>query len=313
MLLSIIVPVYNVEKYLRRCLNSIISDCSCYEIILVDDGSKDDSSQICDEFEIKFDYIKVIHQINGGLSDARNTGLKNAQGEYVFFLDSDDYLGSEAVPDLLECIRKNDGVDIITLSSYYIKEGIVTMHSFFHTASVKNGKDFLLEQYSCKTMQIPAWQNVYKREFLIRNDFIFKKGILHEDVQWTPRVFYKAESVSCCKLAVYYYEIRDNSISTAKDLSKNIKDFRNTVIELVDYFKVEPNKRLYRLIKDDLVKSYLSLYARGMAYDKGSEYQIPYGVLCRDLFYYSTYFKAALYYISPRLFCLIMNKYVFKK
>ena len=93
MLISIIVPVYNVENYLKECIDSILrQEFRDYEIILVDDGSKDDSGKICDEYGKKYSFISVIHKKNGGLSDARNFGLKIAKGEYILFIDSDDYI-----------------------------------------------------------------------------------------------------------------------------------------------------------------------------------------------------------------------------
>ena len=110
--ISIIIPVYNVEPYLRRCIDSVLEQTmQDYEIVVVNDGSTDNSGSICDQYANQYDQIRVIHKQNGGLSDARNTGIKAATGDYILFLDSDDYLDTDALEKLWTGVNKN--VDII--------------------------------------------------------------------------------------------------------------------------------------------------------------------------------------------------------
>ena len=125
---SIVIPVYNVAPYLRECVDSVLAQNSTdYEIILVDDGSTDNSPAICDEYAEKYSQIKVIHKTNGGLSDARNFGIKKAQGDYLMFLDSDDFWNRENVLLDLHNIIKENNPDLIIheLSSFYNSEKII--------------------------------------------------------------------------------------------------------------------------------------------------------------------------------------------
>lgn len=122
MLISIIIPVYNVERYVSICIISILEQSfQDYEIILVDDGSKDRSGSICDEYREKDSRISVIHKTNGGLSDARNAGLKQAKGEYVLFVDSDDYIGEDSLQSIAKCVEsQTQRTDVMFLEAYKV-------------------------------------------------------------------------------------------------------------------------------------------------------------------------------------------------
>ena len=122
-LVSIIVPVYNVEEYLEECVNSIISQTyTNIEIILVDDGSTDNSGELCDKYSLRDNRIEVIHKVNGGISDARNVGAKSAKGKYIYFIDSDDYIVSEAIDELVS-VALRDNSDIVFFDAKCFEEG----------------------------------------------------------------------------------------------------------------------------------------------------------------------------------------------
>ena len=231
---SIVVPIYKVEKEIDRCVGSLINQSlQDIEIILVDDGSPDDCPQICDGYAKQDNRIKVIHKKNGGLSDARNAGLLNAKGRYVLFVDSGDYIINNAC-EVLYLNASKDNLDIVIADAFRIessKESHIS-HASQSSDRVTSGADFLKEQLKYGTMHMAVWLNLYNREFLIKNDLKFKVGILHEDEQWTPRVFLKAEKVKYINFPFYYYIIRDTSITNNKDKTKNGIDLINTVFEI---------------------------------------------------------------------------------
>ena len=240
MSLSIIVPVYNVEQYLRKCVESLIKqDYSDYEIILVDDGSTDESPQICDEFvsidnrRIDNRYtIRVIHQANGGLSAARNAGLKVAKGEYICFVDSDDYWEENVLGGLMAQVEREQ-LDVLRFDyqnvrivnseelivnskeegvKYEVFEPNKTPRYIDKGNEIVDGETYLNTRmrYACY-----AWQFIIKREFA----FQFKPGILFEDTEWTPRMLLAAKRVNSTPLIVYNYYWREGSITQKFDIA----------------------------------------------------------------------------------------------
>ena len=200
MLFSIIVPVYNVKEFLPRCVTSVDKWNTKYEyeVILVDDGSTDGSSTLCDLLKDKYSNIEVIHKPNGGLSDARNIGLLNAKGEFVIFLDSDDYLADDALetigskievqfPDILfaEVIVETNGKQIGVYRKIGLKERTTYDGCTAMISELQNGK-----------FQAMSVIGIYRRAFILDNNLLFKKGILHEDEEWTPRVMANAKKVA---------------------------------------------------------------------------------------------------------------------
>ncbi len=228
-LISVIIPVYNVEEYLRECVDSVLKQTyENFEIILVNDGSTDSSGEICDEYVDKDERITVIHQKNGGLSVARNAGLSEANGDYVYFLDSDDYIAENAL-ELLIKIAEKDNSDIV----------------FFDAVSFADTNDFTVKQnYIRKNRyQTDSGLNIFARmtenkEFhsavpllFIRKDFLseskirFVPDILYEDMVFTYQLFCKASTVSQCSDALYYRRYRKNSIMTSSKTKKHFTSY----------------------------------------------------------------------------------------
>ena len=269
MKLSFIIPIYNVAPYLRKCVDSLIHQDYCdYEIILVDDGSTDNSPQICDEYvkrvkseELKDKSMKVLHQKNGGLSAARNAGLNVAEGEYVCFVDSDDYwesnvLGSlmaQVERDKLDVLRFNYQnvriTDSVQCNVYGVQYEVFQPYKRDHrldndySKSVTDGVTFLNTRMNTQCyavmfiirrslLIVESGRSIDKRGKLIENreeirdnseECLFTEGIYFEDTDWTPRMLVRAKRVASTDKIVYNYLIRGGSITKAVDRTKQKK------------------------------------------------------------------------------------------
>ena len=245
-LLSIIVPVYNVAKYLPKCLDSLLNqdiDKEEYEIILVDDGSLDRCGEICDEYAAKYDNIKVVHRENGGLSAARNSGIEIAQGKYIQFVDSDDYLEPNVEKALVEKMEM-ENLDILRFNYQNVNDNYEVFDPnksgklyVDYRDGICDGLAFLNERlgYACY-----AWQFVLKAE-LVRSIPLFKEGIYFEDTEWTPRILVVAKRVTSVSIVVYNYLIRRGSITKSVEPAKRQKLFGDS-LALIDAKKVQMQK-----------------------------------------------------------------------
>ncbi len=225
-LISVIIPVYNVEEYLRECVDSVLSQTyENYEIILVDDGSTDNSGKICDEYA-ENNKITVVHKENGGLSDARNKGLALAKGEYIYFLDSDDFIVPEAFKELISAITKtnSDFVFFDSLSfedegrNYDIEQRYVRKKDY----GTQKGEEILFETLNNKDYHSAVPLCFIKKKMFKNPDLEFVSGIYYEDSIFTYDLFMSAENVTHCPKAYYHRRYRKASIMTAK---KNKKYF----------------------------------------------------------------------------------------
>lgn len=307
MVFSIVVPIYKVENLLHRCVESIRKQTyKDLEIILVDDGSPDNCPTLCDEYAKKDSRIRVVHKTNGGLSDARNKGLDIATGEYVIFVDSDDYIEKDTCEQFLNFAKK--GYDVLIGDSFV--EGGVYDVSHVDFDNILEGKEYLKLSLQKGKFPVVAWVNAYKRSFLIENDLRFKEGILHEDVEFTPRAFLVAKTVVYTKNLFYHYIIRQDSITKQKDMSKNGKDLYQTCCEHEQRFNKLEDEKLKRLLLDWLVNSYLSLFQSARLYKYGKEY--VHKKFCkRNSYLKKTKAKSFLFSLSPRIYWHV-NK-LFKK
>lgn len=216
--LSIIVPIYNVEDYLEECLKSLYNIKNIkLEIILVNDGSKDNSFKIMEKFkEIYPEKTVLINKENGGLSSARNAGMKAAVGEYISFIDSDDFIDVDEFEKFFKEGQK-DKLDVMVGNMrYYTPEK--TGDSLFRSNVVKNsgivnGIDFFWNLFQkTKCFREEVVDDIYKREFLVKNNIWFNENIVHEDSEFTPLVYLKAEKVKYIDRAFYFYRQRTGSI-----------------------------------------------------------------------------------------------------
>lgn len=218
---SFIVPVYNTEKYLDKCLDSLVRQTyKNFEVIIVNDGSTDKSSDIILKYQKKYKNIIVINQKNEGLSMARNNGTKKAKGKYIIFVDSDDYVSER----LLENIDKNiEDCDILRFQIATEDEKYNNTRKYhekaFDTMTGYNAFKYLASYHFVE----PAWCYVIKKDYYVENKFGFKKGVYHEDFGLIPYVIYKANKVKSIDFIGYYYIQRDGSIMNNKDYKKTVK------------------------------------------------------------------------------------------
>lgn len=220
-MISVIVPIYKVEKELGRCIKSLVTQTyNDLEIILVDDGSPDNCPKICDQWAKKDSRIKVIHKKNGGLSDARNAGLRVAKGKYIGFVDSDDFIRPDMYEILLrELERKN--VDFIKSDFRTFSDGDeivseITDYSVNVYLPLDAIKDFFCTEYSNrKPMKSTVWDALYKRELFFDNDKLtvcFPKGKINEDTYIFPELVFRANKIAHINVPFYFYRIREDSI-----------------------------------------------------------------------------------------------------
>lgn len=224
---SLILPVYNVEKYVKRCINSLLrQEYTDYEIILVDDGSTDSSGSICDKLADKNNNIFAYHKENGGLSDARNYGMDRAKGNYILFIDSDDWVDEKLLISLHNHLNKSN-VDILKFGFQKMQEGNYknTFFSYFNIGvydrrqieetilpyTIGPKRLFCYEQNACKSV----WSHVYSLNFLRENNirFVSEREILNEDYLFNLHTLLYAKSLEVTHYILYYYDYREGSLS----------------------------------------------------------------------------------------------------
>lgn len=240
-LISLVVPIYKVEKYLKRCIESILNQTyKNLEIILVDDGSPDNCGKMCDEYAKKDERIVVIHKENGGLSSARNAGLERAKGKYVLFVDSDDFLVENGVEIVSKKALEKE-YDLICFNYYnYLENGIsYEMDNVSKYADIEYDKKFMLSQ-------LTAWSRAYKISFLKQNNLLFKEKIIYEDLAFVPSLINYTKNIGYVNEFLYYYTIRENSIMTSKVFNINRDDKFIALETLEKTFEINKSFEKYK-------------------------------------------------------------------
>lgn len=232
-LISVIVPIYKVEKYIDRCAESILAQSfTDFELILVDDGSPDNCPQICDEYAKKDSRIRVIHKENGGLSDARNAGIDIAEGEWLAFIDSDDYVHEDYLKSLYNAAIENDA-DLAVCDFVRVNDDekvIEDEHSFDEL--VTDDKNAMFERLYSNWRIRPAWNKLYKKEIFSELRFAF--GKIHEDEFAIHHVLWNCGKLAIIKKGLYYYRTRENSIMTTES-PKSTLDGLEAIIEQYEF------------------------------------------------------------------------------
>ncbi len=262
-LVSIIVPVYNVEKYLHRCVDSILSqDYVHLEVILVNDGSTDNSPMICDAYAQSDGRIKVIHKPNGGLSDARNTGIDHATGEYIAFVDSDDYVDRTYINTMLLAALENEA-DLVMCNFECVSDNGDSIawqpgRSFpaFY-GKVASNSAMIAFSDPVGGVYVVSWNKLYKNSLF--NNVRFPVGKIHEDQFVIHHLVDQCDFIFCVPDRLYYYVQRENSIM-AGGYSRKHLDAMGAFYDRAHFYK---NKREYRLMSlsykqycNELAKSY---------------------------------------------------------
>lgn len=246
-LISVIVPIYNVEAYLEKCIDSIIKQSyNELEIILIDDGSIDRCGEICDNYKEKDERIIVVHKENDGLSSARNKGLDIAKGELISFVDSDDYLEPNMFEELIKNMKKYNS-DISICNYFYVKNGSkrIINNIFYKNDFVISGKDkyyYLFNEYNC--LSIYAWNKLYKKELF--DNIRFPEGKIFEYSNIICELLDKSNKLSYTSKPLYNYVYRNNSIGNS--FSQNYFDKIVSNNKKIDFFN---KKKYYDLIQKE--------------------------------------------------------------
>lgn len=269
--LSVIIPIYKVEKYLCRCIDSILQQTySNLEIILVDDGSPDNCGTICDAYAEKDSRVKVLHKKNAGVSAARNSGIEMASGEYIAFIDSDDYIASNMFGEMVDLLEKNN-LDIISCDAFIAKGDKII-------GEAGDGKLFIFEKQeivekSLNDCDNNAWGKIYKRQAI--GDVRFPEGRLFEDTATAYLFFNNCNRAGHVNKAYYYYYRNPNSITQTAFNTKARMDFVLGYIERLN-FALENKLNCVPQCKSLLMKAILScltaIYANDADYHNDDNY-----------------------------------------
>ena len=272
--ISIIVPVFNVSNYLEQCLDSILAqqDVTDYEVILVDDGSTDNSGAICDKYSEADSRFKTIHKDNGGLSSARNAGADVATGKILYFLDSDDYIDKNALKTMISEINENN-LDLLcfdaetffdTEQDRLANAGYLNYYSKrLDDTKVTTGKELLSQFRNAHGYRTPVQLLAISHEFYRKNGLSCYFGILHEDNLFTFQALLLANRAKYLDQTLYYRRIRGGSIMTAKKTHKNLEGYRRCLLEMVEFMLLhEDSVSSGRGVFEDTKKSALFVWEK---------------------------------------------------
>lgn len=237
-LITVIIPVYNVEKYLNKCMESVVNQTyKSLEILLIDDGAKDSSGFMCDSWAERDSRIKVIHKENGGLSSARNCGLDQAHGNYIMFVDSDDFMSEDIVSILYEDIKRTKA-DIAICDAMHIFEDYKVVFDTGKETRTYTSIEAIQEMWYQKSFLPSAWGKLYKLELF--QNIRFTENRLYEDIDIMHELFWKAETIIYRNDKLYGYVHRDESITTQKFSERDLDIFiiSDKMLEFAD--KVDP-------------------------------------------------------------------------
>ncbi len=238
MKISIIVPIYNIENYIEKCLTSIINQTyNNYELILVNDGSTDSSETICKKIAKENKQIKYFYKKNGGLSDARNYGIRKSSGEYLMFVDGDDFLESKDSLKKIVSRLESSSLDVLQykMKYYYENGGKNFYFKDFPNLNIEKTLDKLNLLNEAGQMSISACDKIVKASIIKENNLYFKKGLLSEDIDWSLRVYLKINSIDVINETIYVYrQQRDGSITTKRNIKRNV-DLYTIIKKWMDY------------------------------------------------------------------------------
>lgn len=241
--ISVIVPVYNVACYLPECVESILGQSfRDFELILVDDGSTDSSGELCDQYRLKDSRIQVIHKINGGLSSARNAGIDAASGNFIAFVDSDDFVHEEYLSVLYKMAEEYNA-DLTACS--FVKGKTCEWPKNTDAVEIRNGREIMENMNDRDVIITVAWNKLYKSSLFKENKLRFPEGKLHEDMFLMPQILWHAEKMIITDRKLYFYRQRSGSIMNSSFSLKNF-DILDAVEFRMGYLKEKGLSRLYK-------------------------------------------------------------------
>ncbi|MBQ8038354.1 MAG: glycosyltransferase family 2 protein [Lachnospiraceae bacterium] len=250
---SVIVPIYKVEEYLEECVRSILNQTyQNFELILVDDASPDNCGKLCDAYAAENPKVKVIHKENGGLSSARNAGVEIARGEYIAFIDSDDYVRECYLEELVKLAQQHSA-DLVCC--HFLKAEKFCKWNDSEDLTIYRGEEVIDHRFVNDVVMTVAWNKLYHRKFFEEYGLRYPYGKIHEDNFLTPQILYRTNCMVITGKSLYFYRVRDNSIVTSAFSEKRLDK-----LEAVEY-----NLKFYREInKPNLYAKELEGYLRGL-------------------------------------------------
>ena len=255
--ISVVVATFNVEKYIAQCINSILDQSyKDFELLLVDDGSTDRSSTICDEYAEKDDRVKVIHKENGGVSSARNTGISHSKGDYIYFVDGDDFIHKNTLESFINVTNGNPEPDfIIGRMSMFIDGTDNFEPDVFNVSNKvvqeKSGQEAFVAILNDQGLIRMGVRGLYRRQFLLENNLFFVDHLYSEDSEWTIRLFLNANKIFSNDAPYYYYRAsRPGSYMNTLNVKK-----ANDLITIYDnWIKYLMNNEVLTSFYDALLK-----------------------------------------------------------
>ncbi len=302
---SIVVPVYLSAPYLERCVTSLVGQESA-EIILVNDGSPDESGAICDQYAEKYEQVQVVHKENGGLATSRNSGIEHAQGKYILAVDADDYAEPQMCSLLWKHLKNAGFPDVVF---YGAVEENGTQKSLLKRISAEEnnlwqGRKFVLDKLQHKNMNVQSWMYGWRKDFLDEHQLRYKKGALHEDVEFTLRALLQASDILELQDVLYHYIVRENSISTQKDKTKDIVDIFRSLDERAKIAQgLDPE--LAKWINNSIVNSYLNMVQEAQMYQKRYRKYLNKSFLWGKSATISNHLRVLLFTCNVYLYCKI--------
>jgi glycosyltransferase involved in cell wall biosynthesis len=260
-LISVIIPIYKVEKYLDKCVASVLQQkFTDFELILVDDGSPDNCPEMCDDYARKDNRIKAIHKVNGGLSDARNAGIAIAQGDFIMFIDGDDYLEGSSFLDKVTDRIKQNSADVTlygTKNLNYLTGEEEVIRSRYDISALRSNRENAIKSLF-KTRHFPrtAWVLAVRKELITENQLYFVKDIKSEDVDWLINVFLHARSFDAVNDAFYIYVINRPGAVTLYVDRKNVTGIFHSLSRWMPVLTADRNP-VNRLLLSSLATQYI--------------------------------------------------------
>lgn len=266
-LISIIIPVYNVEEYLDSCIISVVNQTyTSIEVILVDDGSPDKCPLICDEWAKKDSRIRVIHKPNGGLSSARNAGLGLATGEYVYFLDSDDYIIIDCIEKMVRIIEKDPSIQMVlgSIMPEPKEESALRYYdlNYRNLPSAYEDNFTIRKKFFDVNTSIPVngVNKLIQRKFLLDNGILFKEGIIHEDEHWAFFLYRKLDHIAFLKEFTYIHPVNPNSIMNSSSKRKSADSLAIIFEDFLDNIDEDDYSSQYGYCFERFLPWYLEFY-----------------------------------------------------
>jgi glycosyltransferase involved in cell wall biosynthesis len=307
---SIIVPMYNVAKYIKKCLDSLLNqNFDDYEIILIDDKSTDNTLEEVGNFILNPKIKLIKKEYNSGLSDTRNLGLGLAKGEYILFIDSDDYITVNSLSTLYKKIEDMGKPDVIYMGYIVEKNGdSVKKYGYkIEKNVVYDSCEYLIHELKNRSLSIPACFAAYNNEYIQSKGLRFEKGLLHEDELWTPTVILQAKRIGVVDDAFYHYVIRQNSITQKKDKTQNGLDLITICKKLYKMTdKIEDNK-LKKLMKNHISMRYMKAVSLGKLYRTEYKKSIDRFIPLKNTCKMKDKLKALIFCISMRFYSYLSN------